>query len=85
MDCKTAASYSGVLQLGAIFLQTCHFWSHREVSDPGTLSKYLHTWNARSWDQPRDEGLAVFLYEALLHRGKEAELLKSTLYFNLIL
>lgn len=73
---------AGVRQLGATFQQTCHCWSHG--GDPVTLSKDPHTWNAGPWDQPRDKGLAV-LCEALLHRGKEAELLNSTLYLNLIL
>lgn len=48
-----------MLQLGAMDGHTQHCWWHRELSDPGTLSRDPHTRDARPWDQPRDEGVAV--------------------------
>lgn len=76
---STCVWVAGMLQLGAMEWQTQHCWWHRELSDPGTLSRDPHTCNARVCQQPREEGVAVSLYGALVHRGEETELLNSTL------
>lgn len=67
---RSCVSVGRMLQLGAVDWQTQHCWWHRELRDPGTLPRDPHTFNARPWDQPSEEGVAVSLYVVLVRRGE---------------
>lgn len=68
---------AGMLQLGAIFYQACHCWSHREAGDPGTLSKDLH---AGMPDSGTSQGRRGLQSSCMRHWSTEVKRLNSQQY-----